>query len=212
MTEADVKTKVDGMIGAMNEPRDDIPRKALKPDYTDRQGRAFDKNIHMVGDDGKPLLTARKKLRMKGNRGRKTGEKKEGSTLGGLTKDNRRVETPYDPHDQAIGLMNTYFMFCNKIGGEKMKPTEQEFQACVMGCEGLCAQHPDLKIPPWAQLSLALGIYHVQRIEINTTKRWTFRIWDKFTGRGKRATQSNSGKNGKRENESGNTDGSSVQS
>jgi hypothetical protein len=214
-----LKKTTDKLIDDMNTPRTDIEPPVFDvSQFTDRRGRSFDPALHEVDEQGLPRLTKRNKLRILGGRGRKaTPTPQETSTIGtpgagpsgiGLPGGPGAAPVADDIKYQATGASTAQavFMLGVVLGGEDWKPKPEENQMM----SGAFADYYRAKgikdIPPGVLVVIALTSYAGPRLFMPKTKTrlaaaatWVKRKFKRGTPTD--ATQSNSGNDGKRQDD-----------
>lgn len=125
----------------------------------DRQGREFDPSLHQVDDAGRPILTLKGELRMKGNAGRKAGGTATRASYVPPISSAPAAPVGPDPRirstaEVTVGMISLAFAFA---GGEHWQTSESERENLVQAWCGYYAIRGMVDLPPEVVLITAYG-------------------------------------------------------
>jgi hypothetical protein len=197
---------LDNVADAMPKPQAhaiEAQEAAAPKTIKDKSNVVFDPAIHEANSNGQPVFTVAGNFKKK--RGRKAGPQSKSE-----------INMPPPGNQAGPQIAESIFALGQIIGGEEWAPQKQEqygidergqmYDAWTRYCE----QNDIQEVPPTLAIVLCTAGYAVPRLFMPKTKSrlqkakdWAAMKWIKWRGKKSNDTRSNSGGNGKRQDNSG---------
>ena len=146
---------------------------------TDRNGEAFDPDIHVTDENGEPKLTQNGSLRIKPGKGSSKYKRDQGSSVGAGPRGQTTgaaAGPPRDPYAAGAAIADSIFALGQVIGGDEWAPvhdpkTGTDERAQMKQAWGrYCAEKGIGDVPPGVAVTMVTVAYIAPRLAMPKTK------------------------------------------